>query len=100
VPRPVYLNGYIGPLATSGGLVTFMREQLGKPIPSPVVLGQVTEKFRDAVKAMAEQQHANGDPTFLQRSQEVGRSGMPREARPEKSRFPWCWTVPNSAHTG
>jgi hypothetical protein len=52
----LYLNGYIGPLARSGGLVTFMREQLGKPIPSPVVLGQVTEKFRDAVKAMAEQQ--------------------------------------------
>jgi hypothetical protein len=52
----LYLNGYIGPLATSGGLVTFMRQQLGKPIPSPVVLGQITEKFRDAVKAMAEQQ--------------------------------------------
>jgi len=50
----LYLNGYIGPLATSGGLVTFMREQLGKPIPSPVVLGQVTEKFRASVKAMAE----------------------------------------------
>jgi len=45
----LYLNGYIGPLATSGGLVPFMREQLGKPIPSPVVLGQVTEKFREAV---------------------------------------------------
>jgi hypothetical protein len=52
----LYLNGYIGPLATSGGLVTFMREQLGKPIPSPVVLGQVTEKFREAVKAMSEWQ--------------------------------------------
>jgi len=52
----LYLNGYIGPLVTSGGLVTFIREQLGKPIPSPVVLGQITEKFRDAVKAMAEQQ--------------------------------------------
>jgi hypothetical protein len=52
----LYLNGYIGPLATPGGLVTFMREQLGKPIPSPVVLGQVTEKFRDAVKAMAERE--------------------------------------------
>ena len=49
----LYLNGYIGPLATSGGLVNFMRQQLGKPIPSPVVLGQVTEKFRDAVKALA-----------------------------------------------
>ena len=52
----LYLNGYIGPLATPGGLVTFMREQLGKPIPSPVVLGQVTEKFRDAVKTLAERQ--------------------------------------------
>ena len=52
----LYLNGYIGPLATPGGLVNFMREQLGKPIPSPVVLGQVTEKFRDAVKAMAERE--------------------------------------------
>ena len=31
----LYLNGYIGPLATSGGPVTFMRVQLGKPIPSP-----------------------------------------------------------------
>ena len=50
----LYLNGYIGALATSGGLVTFMREQLGKPIPSPVVLGQVSEGFRESVKAMAE----------------------------------------------
>jgi hypothetical protein len=50
----LYLNGYIGTLATSGGLVTFMREQLGKPIPSPAILGQVTERFREAVKAMAE----------------------------------------------
>jgi hypothetical protein len=53
----LYLNGYIGSLATSGGLVTFMREQLGKPIPSPVVLGQVTEKFRESVKALAEREH-------------------------------------------
>jgi hypothetical protein len=52
----LYLNGYIGPLATSGGLVTFMREQLGKPIPSPVVLGQLTEKFREAVKTMVERE--------------------------------------------
>ena len=52
----LYLNGYIGGLATPGGLVTFMRVQLGKPIPSPVLLGQVTEKFREAVKARAERQ--------------------------------------------
>jgi len=52
----LYLNGYIGRLATSGGLVTFMREQLGKPIPSPVVLGHVTERFREAVRAKAERE--------------------------------------------
>ena len=47
----LYLNGYIGKLATAGGLVVFMRDQLGKPIPWPVVLGQITETFRAAVKA-------------------------------------------------
>jgi hypothetical protein len=48
----------IGGLATPGGLVTFLRVQLGKPmpIPSPVVLGQVSEKFREAVRAQAERQ--------------------------------------------
>ena len=52
----LYLNGYIGKLATSGGLVTFMRAQMGKPIPSPVVLGQITERFRKAVKSLAQRQ--------------------------------------------
>ena len=49
----LYLNGYIGRLATAGGLVMFMRDQLGKPIPSPVVLGQITEKFRKEVRDLA-----------------------------------------------
>jgi hypothetical protein len=51
---PELLNGYIGALATPGGLVTFMRVQLDKPVPSPVVLGQISEKFREAIKAQAE----------------------------------------------
>jgi hypothetical protein len=49
----LYLNGYIPSLATPGGLTFFMREHLGKPIPSPAVLGQITSKFRDSVKAFA-----------------------------------------------
>lgn len=50
----VYLNGYIPALAMPGGLVTFMREHLKKPIPSPVVLGRITEGFRERVKAFAQ----------------------------------------------
>jgi hypothetical protein len=63
----LYLNGYIGKLATGPGLVFFMRDQLGKPIPSPVVLGQISEKFREAVKALAEQE---GVPVYQFRHKE------------------------------
>src|SRR5260370_25140192 len=52
----LYLNGYIGKLATGPGLSMFMRFQLGKPVPSPVVLGQVSENFRTAVKKLAERE--------------------------------------------
>lgn len=52
----LYLNGYVCRLATGPQLAWFMRQQLGKPVPSPVVLGQITERFRQAVKALAEQE--------------------------------------------
>ena len=51
---PEWVHRAAGDLGRIGEL--HARGRLGKPIPSPVVLGQVTEKFRDAVKAMAEQQ--------------------------------------------
>jgi hypothetical protein len=41
----LYLNGYIGKLATGPGLMMYMRGQLGKPVPSPVVPGQISEIF-------------------------------------------------------
>ena len=81
----LYLNGYIGRLATPGGLVTFLRDPLGKPIPSPVVLGQVTEKFREAVKALAERQQI---PVyaFAHKRREVGRRRQPVAARARHAR--------------
>lgn len=51
----LYLNGYISSLATPGGLTTFLREHLGKPIPSPAVLGQITKRFRDNVQRFSEE---------------------------------------------
>jgi len=49
----VYLNGYVKYLQLPGGLITFIREQLGFPIPSPMVLPPVTKAFREAVEKFA-----------------------------------------------
>ena len=76
----LYLNGYIGPLATGPGLSMFMREQLGKPVPSPVVLGQVTERFREAVKALAEQEADSHLPVQPQRAEGRRRQQLPQAA--------------------
>ena len=52
----VYLNGYVKYLQLPGGLITFIREQMGFPIPSPIVLPPVTQAFRKAVEQFAAQQ--------------------------------------------
>lgn len=52
----VYLNGYVKNLQLPGGLITFIREQMGFPIPSPVVLPPVSKAFREAVEKFAAEQ--------------------------------------------
>jgi hypothetical protein len=49
----VLLNGYVKYLQMPGGLITFIREQMGFPIPSPIVLPPVTKAFREAVEKFA-----------------------------------------------
>ncbi len=75
-----------------------MREQLGKPIPSPVVLGQVTEKFRDSVKAMGGEQipliqfepenERTTSPTGFGRSAACGRDRLHRRGAGEGAGLP------------
>jgi hypothetical protein len=57
----LYLNGYQPKLVTSGGLVYFMTEQRGKIIPSPAVLGAITQSWVKAVAAFAD---TNGIPVI------------------------------------
>src|SRR5215470_18130339 len=52
----LYLNGYLPSLATAGGLVRFLREHLCKPIPSPALLGHITQSWVEATKRWASQQ--------------------------------------------
>jgi hypothetical protein len=55
----VYLNGYVKHLQLPGGLITFIREQMGFPIPSPMVLPPFTQAFRKAVEEYAKEQKLN-----------------------------------------
>jgi hypothetical protein len=50
----VLLNGYVKYLQMAGGVVNFIREQKGMPIPSPKVLYEMTQRYHTAVKAFAE----------------------------------------------
>ena len=52
----VYLNGYVKHLQMAGGLITFIREQMGYPIPSPMLLPPVTQAFRSSVEQYAKEQ--------------------------------------------
>jgi hypothetical protein len=52
----VYLNGYVKHLQLPGGLITFIREQMGFPIPSPMVLPPFTQAFRKRVEQYAKEQ--------------------------------------------
>jgi hypothetical protein len=48
-----YLNGYIPGLQRSGGLIYFMQKQRGQRIGSPVVLGEITQRFVAEIEAYA-----------------------------------------------
>ncbi len=49
----IYLNAYVPNLQVSGQVVTFMKEHLGMPIPSPAIMEKIGNRFRDAVKKYA-----------------------------------------------
>ncbi|MEJ5315338.1 MAG: hypothetical protein WHS45_13335 [Anaerolinea sp.] len=50
----IYLNGYIPNLQLPGQVVNFLRQQ-GYPIPSPAILGKLTDEYKAAVEAFAVQ---------------------------------------------
>lgn len=49
----VSLNGYVKDLHLPGGVVSFIRRQKGWDIPSPAMLGRMSEAFRTAVEQFA-----------------------------------------------
>src|ERR1700734_96605 len=55
----VYLNAYVPVLQSSGQVVAFMTQHLGKPIPSPALMEQIGTRFRRSVESYAS---SNGIP--------------------------------------
>src|SRR5262245_28352690 len=55
----IYLNAYVPILQSSGQVVAFMTQHLGKPIPSPALMEHIGTRFRKAVEAYAS---SNGIP--------------------------------------
>lgn len=52
----IYLNAYIPPLQSPGGVVIFLTQHRGYPIPSPALLGKLGNRFRARVYAFAKEQ--------------------------------------------
>ena len=55
----IYLNAYVPVLQSSGQVVAFMTQHLGKPIPSPALMEHIGTRFRRSVESYAD---ANGIP--------------------------------------
>jgi hypothetical protein len=55
----IYLNAYVPILQSSGQVVAFMTQHLGKPIPSPTPMEHIGTRFRQAVESYAS---SNGIP--------------------------------------
>ncbi len=49
----IYLNAYVPILQSSGQVVAFMTQHLGKPIPSPALMEHIGTRFRRAVESCA-----------------------------------------------
>jgi hypothetical protein len=53
----VYLNAYVPNLQVPGQIVGFLTGHLGQPVPSPVVMDQIGQRFRRAVDTYAQANH-------------------------------------------
>jgi hypothetical protein len=83
----IYLNGYVPNLQVGGQVVQYLAKR-GFPIPSPVVVGRIGDRFRDAVRRFAALNHipvvrfVKGDrkiavmTRYLRAQAATGRSGV------------------------
>ena len=80
----IYLNGYIAILQVPGQLVNFLLKHRGYQIPSPALLGRITDAFVDAIMSFAQKEEipiVHFEPG--QRKDDVATDYRKRFTRPE-----------------
>jgi hypothetical protein len=80
----IYLNGYIPTMQMPGQLVNFLLVHRGNKVPSPALLGRISDDFVARVKAFAEQGAipiVHFEPG--QRKDDIAAEYRPRFAKPE-----------------
>jgi len=105
----IYLNGYVPNLQVGGQVVQFLARQ-GYPIPSPVLIGRIGDRFRAAVRTFADVNHiplvkfGKHDrkitvmTPYLGRQAQTGRSGVAAiGVAQEFQRVATCTTTPARA---
>jgi len=70
----LYLTGYMPFLQTGGGLVNFFTQHRKKPIPSPALLNEMTQKFRQSVE-----QYANGNNIPIHKFEKGPKNKVPKK---------------------
>ncbi len=53
----IYLNGYVPNLQVGGQVVSFLTRHRGNPIPSPALMAQIGDRFRERVDRFAVANH-------------------------------------------
>lgn len=109
----LYLSAYVPNLQVGGQVITFLTEHLGFPIPSPVLLEKIGNRFRREVKAFAAEQQIpiltlkNPDRTrwddrkldhvhpYLEQAEAAGRTGV--VAIVQAQEFQWVFSARNRA---
>ncbi len=105
----IYLNGYVPNLQVGGQIVGFLAHQ-GFPIPSPAVVGRIGDRFRAAVRRLADTEHipvvrfSKGERKldvmrpYLDRQASTGRAGI--AAIGVAQEFQWVATCSTRAARG
>ena len=82
----LYLTGYIPLLQTGGGLVNFFVKHRKKPIPSPVLLSEMTQRFRKSVE-----QYANENNIIIHKFEKGPKNKIPKKddlAKEYRQKYP------------